>query len=151
MPKNEATLKQFQRYSKFYIAGADDTTSKTCWRIEATDTLSMPGVLELTAVEYYANEHEDEIDKGLVGTVEPIIEVDDTDLIQGNTFIKPKLTTEYIYIGEETSKWSFDTKLPIDVEINEKSIKITWLKTYSGQFELSYGSATKTIVVESLF
>lgn len=151
IPKNEKTLKYFKRYSEFYLQGIAQGDTPVCWRIEGVDTISMPGIIELTAIEYYANEHEDEIDKGLVGTIKPIIEVDDTDLIQGSTFIKPKLTTEYTYIGEETSKWSFDTKLPIDVEINDKSIKITWLKTYSGQFELSYGSATKTIVVESLF
>ena len=30
--------------------------SPVCWRVEATDTISMPGVLEITAYEYYINE-----------------------------------------------------------------------------------------------
>ena len=151
IPKNSDTLKYFKRYSEFYLQGIADEDTPICWRIEGIDTISMPGIIELTAVEYYANEHEDEIDKGLVGTIKPIIEVEDTNIIQGNIFIKPKLTEEYIYTGEENSTWSFDKKLPIEVEINDKTIKVTWLKTYSGQFDLSYGSAKKTIIVESLF
>ena len=62
MPKNEHTIKYFQRYGKFYLQGHD-----TCWRVEATDEYSMPGILEITAVEYYANETEDDVDNGIVG------------------------------------------------------------------------------------
>ena len=86
-----------------------------------------------------------------MGTIVPIIEVEDTDMIKGKTFIKPKMTEQYEYVGNEMSTWKFDNKLPIEVEINDKIITITWQKTYSGQFELSYGDSVKTIVVESLF
>ena len=151
IPKNEKTLKYFKRYSEFYLQGIAQEDTPICWRIEGTDTISMPGIIQLHAIEYYANEHEDNIEEGLVGTVTPIPEVDDTDVIKGKVFIKPKMTEQYEYVGTETSTWKFDTKLPIEVDINDKIITVTWLKTYSGQFELSYGNATKTIVVESLF
>ena len=62
MPKNKYTMNYFKRYNKFYLQGDD-----TCWRVEATDWISTPGILEVTAVEYYANETEDEIDAGIVG------------------------------------------------------------------------------------
>ena len=55
MPKDEATLQYFTRYSKFYLNG-----DKTCWRVAAIDWISTPGILEVTAVEYYSNEMEDE-------------------------------------------------------------------------------------------
>jgi hypothetical protein len=42
---------------------------KVCWRVEATDWISTPGIFEMTAVEYYANESEDDIEQGLVGTL----------------------------------------------------------------------------------
>lgn len=152
IPKNEKTLKYFKRYSEFYLQGIADTNTPICWRIEGTDTISMPGIIQLHAIEYYANEHQDNIEQGLVGTIIPIIEVEDTDLIRGKTFIKPKTTEKYEYVGDEISTWKFsDDKLPIEVEINDKIITITWQKTYSGQFELSYGNSVKTIVVESLF
>jgi hypothetical protein len=56
MPKSEETLKRFKRYSKFYIRGADEESNSICWRVEATDAISMPGVLEITAHEYYSND-----------------------------------------------------------------------------------------------
>jgi hypothetical protein len=54
MPGTEANIDYFKRYSKFYIKDTD-----ICWRVEATDWISTPGVLEVNAVEYYANKDED--------------------------------------------------------------------------------------------
>jgi len=62
MPLNEETKKYFRRYSKFYLQG-----DPTCWRVEAWDWLSTPGILEVNAVEYFANESEDDIDAGIAG------------------------------------------------------------------------------------
>ena len=56
MPKNEDTLKYFKRYNKFYLQG-----DEVCWRVEAIDWISTPGILEVTAVEYYSNEIEDDV------------------------------------------------------------------------------------------
>ena len=153
MPKTEATLKYFQRYSKFYLKGADEDTASICWRVEATDTISMPGVLEINAVEYYSNIHEDDVEAGLVGSlvVNPEEQIQNTQMIYGETFIKPKKSYEFVYRGREKSTWSFDKEYPIQYEVNGDKITITWLKTFSGQFELRYGTAKKTVVVESLF
>ena len=153
MPKNEQTLKQFKRYSKFYIQGVNEVTSETCWRVEATDTLSMPGILEINAVEYYSNVIEDDIDNGIVGglVVSPEIPDESQNLIYGETFIKPKKTYEFIYRGREKSEWYIDPKYPVSYEINDNTISLTWEKTFSGQFDLYYGDLSKTIVVESLF
>ena len=153
MPKTEAALKYFQRYSKFYLKGADEDTAAICWRVEATDTISMPGVLEINAVEYYSNIHEDDVEAGLVGSlvVNPEEQIQNTQMIYGETFIKPKKSYEFVYRGREESTWSFDKEYPIEYEVNGDKITITWLKTFSGQFELQYGTAKKTVVVESLF
>ena len=67
MPRNEATLKYFRRYSKFYLQDEDAGAEKICWRVEATDWISTPGILEITAVEYYANLTEDDVENGIVG------------------------------------------------------------------------------------
>jgi hypothetical protein len=110
----------------------------------------MPNVLEVYASEYYSNKMEDDVEAGIVGGLIAEQEQIVTD-IEGDTFIKPKKTYLYKYIGTEETDWAFDTSLPIEVNINGKEITIKWLKTYSGEFELSYGSTIKTIVVESLF
>ena len=157
MPLNEDTLKQFKRYSKFYlqnVAGEE----KICWRVEATDSISTPGILEVTAVEYYANLDEDDIENGIVGGMIEEIQNPNSEEVEetiiGETFIKPRMTYEYRYDGAAISEWGIDkTGLPLKIERtdDEHVIKLTWDSSYSGQFVLSYGDYYKTIVVESLF
>jgi hypothetical protein len=65
MPKNEDTLKYFKRYSKFYLQNID-TTEPVCWRVEAVDSISMPGILEINAIEYYSNDWADDVENGIV-------------------------------------------------------------------------------------
>lgn len=155
MPKNEHTLKYFRRYSKFYLKGLSKGDTSICWRVEATDTISMPGILEITAVEYYANEIEDDIENGIVGglIVDPVEPENNSDIIRGETFIKPKITYEYKYIGKARGAWKYDSKLPIEVteDGDGRTVHIKWLSGHSGEFTISYGEYQKTIVVESLF
>ena len=153
LPKTADTLSYFQRYNKFYLA---DDELKVCWRIEAIDWLSMPGVLEINAVEYYANEFEDNLENGTVGTLktEPINPNNSfiEDTITGETFIKPRKEYEYEYIGNLVGKWSVKENYPIKLIQDGKKVKLRWLNTYSGQFDLIYADCfKKTIVVQSLF
>ena len=153
LPKTTDTLSYFQRYNKFYLA---DDELKVCWRIEAIDWLSMPGVLEINAVEYYANEFEDNLEDGTVGTLktEPINPNNSfiENTIVGETFIKPKREYEYEYIGNLVGKWSIKENYPIELIQDGKKVKLRWLNTYSGQFDLIYANCfKKTIVVQSLF
>lgn len=164
MPKNEDTMHQFQRYSKFYLTDAYDPDSRICWRVEATDSISTPGILEVTAVEYYSNKDEDEIDVGLVGTLITEPENPNPDnpkaiiFISGETFIKPR--KEFVYTirvkAGANIHWKVDKKYPVELRefINDEgfpSVGVKWLSTYSGQFDLEYKGYKKTIVVESLF
>lgn len=156
MPLNEDTLKQFKRYSKFYlqnIAGSE----RVCWRVEAVDSISSPGILEVHALEHYANETEDDIENGIVGgLIEEVKNPNGEEVenaIIGETFIKPKTTNRYYFNGSLLAEWLVKGKnLPLKVEkIDEYTLDIMWDSTYSGQFILSYGDYEKTIVVESLF
>ena len=167
LPKNEQTMKQFKRYSKFYLKDADSPDDKTCWRVEATDSISTKGILEFTAVEYYANETEDDIEKGLVKAfvekhVEP--EVNPKEDIVGPTFIKPKLEYEYYVEAKNTDgDWFIDgPKVPVTLEKfttprGIPGVKVKWNSNQSGSFTLWFGedehykNFSKTIVVESLF
>ena len=152
LPLNEDTKNYFKRYSKFYLKG-----DETCWRVEAMDWISTPGILEIAAVEYYANEFEDDVENGVVdGLIEeikdpnPKVEIG----IQGETFIKVKKPYTYKFTGYESHRWELGEKCPVKVEIDPKdprNVTITWTQGYSGQFDLYYGDYKKTIVVESLF
>lgn len=165
--KNPDTMEQFKRYSKFYLNGTEEDS--ICWRVEATDSFSTPGILEVTAVEYYANKDEDDIENGLVGALivepdDPNTELDPESTITGETFIKPK--KEYIYYVKDAlyGHWYIsDTSLPVSMKefIDDEghtAIRLKWLSTYSGTFNIWYGDEDgplldyqKTIIVESLF
>lgn len=159
LPRTEAALKYFRRYSKFYLQGETKGSPQVCWRVEATDWISTPGILEVTAVEYYINESEDDLEQGLVGAlkVEPENPNDrQTEVfISGETFIKPKTVYTYKFNGFNGSTWKIDTeKYPVDFEPNpedNREIHLIWNGSTSGQFDITYGMFTKTIVVESLF
>lgn len=152
MPKNEDTLKYFKRYNKFYLQDND-----VCWRVESIDWISMPGILEVNAVEYYSNEIEDDIAAGIVGgLIEEIKDpnVEEPLLIEGDTFIKVKMPSTYYFTGDEVSEWRVNGDYPVKLEVDRqdpKKVLLTWSAGYSGQFILSYGQYEKTIVAESLF
>lgn len=153
MPKTEETIKYFRRYSKFYIGETDSLTESICWRVEATDSISTPGILELTAVEYYANDDTDDIENGIVNglIVNPIEPDNKENLINGKSIIKPKLSYIYEYKGNENSTWYVDKNYPVSLKISDKVVEVSWLQTYSGSFVLKYGESEKLITVESLF
>ena len=158
LPSTEEVLKHFKRYQKFYLQNDISQAEQICWRVEATDWISTPGILEINAVEYFSNKDEDNVEEGIVGGL--IVKPDNPNeelienVIFGETFIQPKKTYEYIYKGKLPIEWKIDKKYPViltkDLE-NERKIKIKWDSAYCGQFDLVCGNYTKTIVVESLF
>lgn len=147
VPYNEENKKFFERYTKFYLQDDD-----ICWRVEAVDRYSTPGIIEVNAVEWYSNDHEDDIENGIVGGL--VKEPEDPNItfeINGDTFIKPKTTHTYNYTGDIDASWNWDNKLPLSTTVDNKTITLKWLSSYSGQFDLYYGDLKKTIIVESLF
>ena len=153
LPRNEETMKYFQRYNKFYLQGYD-----TCWRIEAFDQFSTPGILEIAAVEYYANETEDDVINGVAGGLIVTPENPNTPseeaTILGDTFIKVKKTYEFEFNGTIAKEWYVDAKYPVSLTpdpSDPRRVTVQWTSPYSGQFDLHYGDYSKTIIVESLF
>lgn len=154
LPYNRANYNYFNRYSEFYL---QEDEKKVCWRVEAVDWISTPGIIEVNAVEYYQNEFEDDIENGIAGGLimkeENPNSIRTDEVIEGDIFIKPKGMYTYKYNGLTESHWEIDTKkYPVKYrEIDENTINVIWVAGYSGQFEIKNGSVTKTVVVESLF
>ena len=161
LPATPEVLEYFTRYNKFYLNPLKEGDIPVCWSIEATDTISTQGVLEVTASEDYIDNQQDDVKEGLANIwVEDLPVEPENPSIIGNVFIKPKKSYEYEYIGKEKGIWSYDTRLPIDITtINDNKIVLTWKTTYTGEFVLQYLDTEdknikygeKTIVVESLF
>lgn len=154
MPLNEYTKSYFKRYAQFYLQGDD-----TCWRVEAIDWISTPGILEVVAVEYYSNTQTDDTEIGIVDglildSIDPNEKEDDVYNIVGDTFIKVKKTYEYEFLGDFSSQWTVDEGAPVEIIQNPadpRKMSLRWTDVHSGQFNLHYGNWSKTIVVESLF
>lgn len=149
LPRNDITLKAFERYSEFLFAGR-------CWRVEAPDSISMKNIIEVNAEENYINQDTDDVDNeiknGLV--ISPIDPTPQSE-IKGETFIKPKL--EYTYsIDKQGGCWKILENVPVKIVLDtNKSIKLVWDKMISGQFTLSWRKGDqvkeKVIVAESLY
>lgn len=154
MPRNEVTIKAFDRYKEFILDGR-------CWKVKAVDPISMAidrqGVLEVNAQEDYINEvTDDEIDEIKDGLIVEPDEPTPNSEINGETFIKPAIPEIYS-VDIDGGTWCVrENNVPVLLEpIDSKSVQVTWKKMTSGQFTLVWngGSDTyeKVIVVESLF
>ena len=89
----------------------------------------MPGILQVVAVEYFANETKDDMDNSLVNglvmkPVDPNEEAGTGNLIHGETFIKPKTEYTYFYRGKEVAKWTIEGKAPVQIvsQTNKKVV-----------------------------
>lgn len=147
MPQNEYTLKMFDRYSEFMFAGK-------CWRVNATDTISMDGIIEINAEEYYMDRDTDtkELKNALV--IEQVDKTPDTDIV-GASFIKPKIAEIY-KAPEQGGQWcvaEYNKPVKIIPKTNFE-VEVIWDKTTSGEFTLQWSKGDrrteKAIVVESL-
>lgn len=153
MPLNEETSAAFQRYSRFMLNGK-------VWQVQATDDISMPNILQVGAEEYYIDKEEDDVEQEIVGglIVSPLDpnEPQGELAIEGETFIKPKITELY-KAPEEGGTWSLlENTYPVDIKVSgDPYVSVTWRRSTSGQFTLLWtkGEITlsKVIVVESLF
>ena len=150
MPRNEKTLHAFDRYQEFLFDGR-------CWRVEAPDDISMDGVLEINAEEDYVNRHTDdlanEMKNGLV--IEKVVPTPNS-IIQGETFIKPKIQEKYM-VDFPGGTWKVKGDVPVTIcPRGDRAIVLTWNKSTHGEFTLIWTSQEgveheKEIVVESLF
>lgn len=159
MPRNEKTLQAFERYKEFLFAGR-------CWRVEATDSISMKNILEINAEEDYINTTTDDVDReikeGLIIEKPEPVETE----IKGESSILPKIAETYS-IDEEGGTWSIVGNAPVVLKIgkrdpqtkawstNNQFATVTWNKAVSGQFVLQWVKGSikyeKTIMVESLY
>lgn len=152
VPDNPVNRDKFERYSRFLFDGR-------AWQVEVVDKISIEGVIQINAEEYYINNVTDDKKEDLVDAFEvvPVVpKVENEEYIQGPTFIKPQTEVFYTCDTIAGGTWSIlESKRPVIIKENEKGINIKWNAMTSGQFTLVYtlGHQTfkKVIVVESLF
>ena len=149
MPRNDATLHAFDRYSEFIFKGK-------CWRVEAPDSISMKNIIEINAQEYYYNDTTDDLAKEMIDglIIEPEVSTFESEII-GETFIKPKIAETYS-VDAVGGTWQVLENAPVCLQsAGDQAITVTWNKMTSGQFTLQWVKDNdikeKVIVVESLY
>ena len=149
IPKNEQTLRAFDRYSEFLLEGK-------CWRVEAIDIVSTKNVIEVNAEEYYVDKDADDIVNNIVDglIIEPVNPTPETEIL-GETFIKPRIAETYT-APAAGGTWKVLEDYPVCITpLDDTRVEVIWRKSVSGQFTLQWSkdgiTETKVIVVESLF
>lgn len=150
IPLTEENRKLFNRYCRFSFDGR-------MWMLQAPDSISTPGILEIVAEEDYNCEHDNLIEK--IENPNPPIEGDKVPQISGETFIKPLQKETYTSnVISPEYEWSInldsenkDIKDVLTWTINSNKITVQWTAMVSGSFVIHYGPLTKNVVVESLF
>ena len=127
LPKRDDVIEYFRRYSRFFLQSSlyeeDPATVekyRICYRVEATDMISTPGVFEVTAVEYFYNEGDD-LEEGIATVAlnnELPEDASTTHTIKGETFIKPFGEYEYKFVGV----------FRIDEKESRKQNKCVWVR-----------------------
>lgn len=160
---NPLNRKYFTRYQTFLIQG-------TAYQIEEVDRLSMPGVIQLQATEYYANRIDDDIEKNIrnAWNVQPIIPEYPTDYaIEGPLTVKPQIDAEFTtmmrggewFIVENYDLSPNQQKNPATIltaDISSPTIIVHWNSMKSGMYTIGYRMPSgqiyqKSVLVESLF
>lgn len=153
MPANEVVLKNIDRYSRFVL-------KEKVWRVMAVDTISTPGIVEISVLENYINKDVDDMENELTfGLVEEQIDPNPDNLdfyIDGKTFLKPGEIAEYTIAGKQEvlGSWAWDEKILCKIDYGKFQVK----SSVSAQtilrfipFDSTIEPIEKIIVVESLF
>lgn len=163
LPKTKDTIEYFKRYARFYIMSSlydedPDGFPYVCYRVEAVDYISTPGIFEITAVEYYANKDKDDVEAGLADAKifkkeKPNDSIGSTITIEGPTYIQPFIKTKYVCIGVG-DHWEVvapDGVVEWEVDKQDSNILyVTWGHHVTGHFSIKNGQYERQVIVESL-
>lgn len=153
----EETIRALERYQRFEFAGR-------YWKVQAPDSISTPGILEIVAEEDYEC-HGDEYIIEPTDPNPPKQNIFDVS-IDGEVFIKPRQEIKYNVNRRIRGDWSvvstsqnkdIDDVVEWRVDEQDNGLIVKWLPMVSGEFEIVFHNDMliedlhKTIVVESLF
>lgn len=144
--KDEFTLDYFERFKKIKI---DDKP----WEVQAVDTMSSVGIIEVALKETFSNTLEEEMKDAETETNGN--QEGGSPHIVGSTIVYPYETYSYSINGLANGIWSVDNMKLVKInEFNNIEISISIKTGRSGSFTLSYTSDSQTvelpIVIESI-
>ncbi len=150
MQDNEVNRRTFERYQNFEFNGR-------FWKVQAPDSTSTPGILEIVAEEDYDCKHSENLIE-VVDPNPPVIA--NRNHIIGDTFAKPLEAKTFMpRLAMRDYKWSITLPAERNKELDDvleyklegNNITVTWTAMISGSYVLHYGPLEKTVLIESLF
>ena len=144
--KDEFTLDYFERFKKIKI---DDKP----WEVQAVDTMSSTGIIEVALKETFSNTLEEEMKNAETETNGN--QEAGSPHILGSTIVYPYETYSYSIDGLTNGVWSVDNMKLVKINgFNNTEVSISIKTGRSGNFTLSYTSGSQTvelpIVIESI-
>ena len=138
--QNEETLKYFRRFKKVMINGQP-------WEVQATDSISTPGIIEVSLKETYNNTIEDNIEKAVEeATKKEVVKEQNTNepYIYGSIEVYPYDVKHYEiknYGGGSWSIWNESRSNLVKLKnISDKEVDLHIITGKSGKFTLIYES-----------
>jgi len=124
--KNEETLSFLKRFSTIELANQK-------WKIEVTDSVSIPGIIEVSLVEDFNNPLEDLMETPVIAPINQAL-----PHIDGPAFIKPYEKVSYAAALVTGGTWAVNTTKVKILSSTDTSVDIEVTTGKSGSFELSY-------------
>ena len=138
--QNEETLKYFRRFKKVMI-------NEQPWEVQATDSISTPGIIEVSLKETYNNTIEVDIEKAVEeATKKEVVKEQNTNepYIYGSTEVYPYDVKHYEiknYSGGSWSIWNESRSNLVKLKnISDKEVDLHIITGKSGKFTLVYES-----------
>ena len=144
--KDEFTLDYFERFKKIKIDNRP-------WEIQAVDTMSSAGIIEVALKETFSNTLEEEMKDAETETNGS--QEAGSPHILGNAIVYPYETYTYIIDGISGGIWTIDNLKLVKINYSDTNeINISIKTGRSGEFTLSYASDSQSvelpIVIESI-
>ena len=140
---DENTKKYFKRFTRVKLDGHE-------WEVQVTDSITVPGIIELEVQEYYDNTIE-ELPKIRQNSK---IEIDPKPTIIGETLVKPDTIVGYMIDAEYYSpdnEWSVIDNPRVRIESIKDNGRICEVRIYAGTvkpFTLQYGDQLLKVNVD---
>lgn len=140
---DENTKKYFKRFTRVKLDGHE-------WEVQVTDSITVPGIIELEVQEYYDNTIE-ELPKIRQNSE---VEIDPKPTIIGETLVKPDTIVGYMIDAEYYSpdnEWSVIDNPRVRIESIKDNGRICEVRIYAGTvkpFTLQYGDQLLKVNVD---
>lgn len=140
---DENTKKYFKRFTRVKLDGHE-------WEVQVTDSITVPGIIELEVQEYYDNTIE-ELPKIRQNSE---VEIDPKPTIIGETLVKPDTIVGYMIDAEYYSpdnEWSVTDNPRVRIENIKDNGRICEVRIYAGTvkpFTLQYGDQLLKVNVD---